>query len=281
MEIFKEIDSLKQRLQQLRSQSKSIGFVPTMGALHQGHISLVEQANKDNDITVVSIFVNPTQFNNKEDLEKYPRDPDADFALLEKNSCDIVFAPSVEEMYPEPDTRVFSLGKVAEVMEGKYRPGHFNGVCQVVSKLLAIVEPDRAYFGQKDYQQIAVVKAMVRKYMPDFEGEIVSCPIKREADGLALSSRNVHLSPEQRQSALLISKTLFEAKKMSDNGASQKQIREFIKQNIATDANLCLEYVEIADRDTLLPIPGEEPKNAVICITVYDGKTRLIDNILL
>lgn len=252
-----------------------------MGALHQGHMSLVEQANKDNDITVVSIFVNPTQFNNKEDLEKYPRDPDADFALLEKNSCDIVFAPSVEEMYPEPDTRVFSLGKVAEVMEGKYRPGHFNGVCQVVSKLLAIVEPDRAYFGQKDYQQIAVVKAMVRKYMPDFEGEIVSCPIKREADGLALSSRNVHLSPEQRKSALLISKTLFEAKEMADNGASQKQIRDFIKQNIATDANLCLEYVEIADRDTLLPIPGDKPKNAVICITVYDGKTRLIDNILL
>ncbi|MBP5503415.1 MAG: pantoate--beta-alanine ligase [Bacteroidales bacterium] len=281
MEIFKEIDSLKQRLQKLRSQSKTVGFVPTMGALHQGHMSLVEQANKDNDITVVSIFVNPTQFNNKEDLEKYPRDPDADFALLEKNSCDIVFAPSVEEMYPEPDTRVFSLGKVAEVMEGKYRPGHFNGVCQVVSKLLAIVEPDRAYFGQKDYQQIAVVKAMVRKYMPDFEGEIVSCPIKREADGLALSSRNVHLSPEQRQSALLISKTLFEAKKMSDKGASQKQIREFIKQNIATDANLCLEYVEIADSDTLLPIPGDKPKNAVICITVYDGKTRLIDNILL
>ncbi|MBO7142953.1 MAG: pantoate--beta-alanine ligase [Bacteroidales bacterium] len=281
MEIFKEIDSLKQRLQKLRSQSKTVGFVPTMGALHQGHMSLVEQANKDNDITVVSIFVNPTQFNNKEDLEKYPRDPDADFALLEKNSCDIVFAPSVEEMYPEPDTRVFSLGKVAEVMEGKYRPGHFNGVCQVVSKLLAIVEPDRAYFGQKDYQQIAVVKAMVRKYMPDFEGEIVSCPIKRETDGLALSSRNVHLSPEQRKSALLISKTLFEAKEMADNGASQKQIRDFIKQNIATDANLCLEYVEIADRDTLLPIPGDKPKNAVICITVYDGKTRLIDNILL
>ena len=281
MEIFKEIDALKQRLQKLRSQSKTIGFVPTMGALHQGHISLVEQAAKDNDITVVSIFVNPTQFNNKEDLEKYPRDPDADFALLEKNSCDIVFAPTVEEMYPEPDTRVFSLGKVAEVMEGKYRPGHFNGVCQVVSKLLNIVNPDRAYFGQKDYQQIAVVKALVRKYMPDFEGEIVSCPIKRESDGLALSSRNVNLSPEQRQSALLISKTLFEAKRMADDNATQKQIRDFIKKNIATDANLCLEYVEIADKETLQPIDGEYPKNAVICITVYDGKTRLIDNILL
>ena len=281
MEIYKETDLLKQRLQKLRAQSKSIGFFPTMGALHQGHISLVERAAKENDITVVSIFVNPTQFNNKEDLEKYPRDPDADFALLEKNSCDIVFAPTVDEMYPTPDTRVFSLGSVAEVMEGKYRPGHFNGVCQVVSRLFNIVEPDRAYFGQKDYQQIAVIKAMVRKYMPTFKGEIVSCPIKRESDGLALSSRNVHLSPEQRQSALLISKTLFEAKKMADNKATQKQITDFIKRSIASDANLCLEYVEIADKETLLPIADEYPKNAVICITVYDGKTRLIDNILL
>ena len=281
MEIYKETDLLKQRLQKLRAQSKSIGFVPTMGALHQGHISLVERAAKENDITVVSIFVNPTQFNNKEDLEKYPRDPDADFALLEKNSCDIVFAPTVEEMYPTPDTRVFSLGSVAEVMEGKYRPGHFNGVCQVVSRLFNIVEPDRAYFGQKDYQQIAVIKAMVRTYMPGFKGEIVSCPIKRESDGLALSSRNVHLSPEQRKSALLISKTLFEAKKMADSKATQKQITDFIKRSIASDANLCLEYVEIADKETLLPIADEYPKNAVICITVYDGKTRLIDNILL
>ena len=280
MEIYKETDLLKQRLQKLRAQSKSIGFVPTMGALHQGHISLVERAAKENDITVVSIFVNPTQFNNKEDLEKYPRDPDADFALLEKNSCDIVFAPTVEEMYPTPDTRVFSLGSVAEVMEGKYRPGHFNGVCQVVSRLFNIVEPDRAYFGQKD-QQIAVIKAMVRKYMPGFKGEIVSCPIKRESDGLALSSRNVHLSPEQRKSALLISKTLFEAKKMADSKATQKQITDFIKRSIASDANLCLEYVEIADKETLLSIADEYPKNAVICITVYDGKTRLIDNILL
>ena len=281
MEIYKETDLLKQRLQKLRAQSKSIGFVPTMGALHQGHISLVERAAKENDITVVSIFVNPTQFNNKEDLEKYPRDPDADFALLEKNSCDIVFAPTVDEMYPTPDTRVFSLGSVAEVMEGKYRPGHFNRVCQVVSRLFNIVEPDRAYFGQKDYQQIAVIKAMVRKYMPTFKGEIVSCPIKRESDGLALSSRNVHLSPEQRKSALLISKTLFEAKKMADNKATQKQITDFIKRSIASDANLCLEYVEIADKETLQPIATEYPKNAVICITVYDGKTRLIDNILL
>jgi len=281
MEIFYEIEPLKKRLAQLRAQGKSIGFVATMGALHLGHVSLVEKSNQDNDITAVSIFVNPTQFNNKEDLEKYPRNLEADIHLLEENEADIVFAPAVSEMYPQPDNRQFEIGAVAEVMEGKYRPGHFNGVCQVVSKLLNIMEPDNAYFGQKDYQQIAVIRTMVKKYMPDFKGKIISCPIKRESDGLALSSRNQHLSAEQRVSALLISKTLFKAKEMSDKGATQKELVDYIKKSIATDANLCLEYVEIADKDTLQPIKGDLPKNAVICITVYDGKTRLIDNILL
>ncbi|MBR4267623.1 MAG: pantoate--beta-alanine ligase [Bacteroidales bacterium] len=281
MEIFYEIEPLKKRLAQLRAQGKSIGFVATMGALHLGHVSLVEKSNQDNDITAVSIFVNPTQFNNKEDLEKYPRNLEADIHLLEENEADIVFAPAVSEMYPQPDNRQFEIGAVAEVMEGKYRPGHFNGVCQVVSKLLNIMEPDNAYFGQKDYQQIAVIRTMVKKYMPDFKGKIISCPIKRESDGLALSSRNQHLSADQRVSALLISKTLFKAKEMSDKGATQKELVDYIKKSIATDANLCLEYVEIADKDTLQPIKGDLPKNAVICITVYDGKTRLIDNILL
>lgn len=281
MEVFYEIEPLKKRLATLRAQGKSIGFVATMGALHLGHASLVEKSNQDNDITAVSIFVNPTQFNNQEDLEKYPRNLEADIKLLEENEADIVFAPSVSEMYPEPDTRQFEIGPVADVMEGKFRPGHFNGVCQVVSKLLQIMEPDNAYFGQKDYQQIAVIRAMVKKYMRDFKGNIVSCPIKREQDGLALSSRNQHLSQEQRVSALVISKTLFAAKELAGKGASQKEITDFIKQQIATDANLCLEYVEIADKDTLQPISGDAPKNAVICITVYDGKTRLIDNILL
>ena len=281
MEIFYEITPLKKKLAALKSQSKKIGFVATMGALHAGHISLVETSNRENDITVVSIFVNPTQFNNKEDLEKYPRNTEADIRLLEDNECDIVFIPSVEEMYPEEDTRVFELGSVAEVMEGKFRPGHFNGVCQIVSKLLDIISPDNAYFGQKDYQQIAVVKAMVKKYMPKFKGNIVPCPIKREADGLALSSRNSHLNPEQRKSAVLISKTLFKVKEMSDNGATQKEITDFVKKNIATDANLCLEYVEIADKDTLLPVEGNLPVNAVVCVTVFDGSTRLIDNSLL
>ncbi len=281
MEIFYEIEPLKKRLAALRRQGKKIGFVATMGALHKGHASLVEISNRENDITAVSVFVNPTQFNNKEDLEKYPRTLDADVKLLEEYEADILFAPSVDEMYPEEDTRQFEIGTVAEVMEGKFRPGHFNGVCQVVSKLFNIMEPDHAYFGQKDYQQIAVLKAMVNKYMPEMKGKIVSCPIKRADDGLALSSRNQHLSQEQRTSALLISKTLFEAKEMSDKGASQKEITEYIKKQIASDANLCLEYVEIADKDTLQPIPDSKPKNAVICITVYDGKTRLIDNILL
>lgn len=281
MEIFYEIEPLKKRLAALRRQGKKIGFVATMGALHKGHASLVEISNRENDITAVSVFVNPTQFNNKEDLEKYPRTLDADVKLLEEYEADILFAPSVDEMYPEEDTRQFEIGPVAEVMEGKFRPGHFNGVCQVVSKLFNIMEPDHAYFGQKDYQQIAVLKAMVNKYMPEMKGKIVSCPIKRADDGLALSSRNQHLSEEQRASALIISKTLFGAKEMSDKGATQKEITDYIKKQIASDANLCLEYVEIADKDTLQPIPGDKPANAVICITVYDGKTRLIDNILL
>ncbi|MCQ2249957.1 MAG: pantoate--beta-alanine ligase [Bacteroidales bacterium] len=281
MEIFYEIEPLKKRLAALRRQGKKIGFVATMGALHKGHASLVEISNRENDITAVSVFVNPTQFNNKEDLEKYPRTLDADVKLLEEYEADILFAPSVDEMYPEEDTRQFEIGPVAEVMEGKFRPGHFNGVCQVVSKLFNIMAPDHAYFGQKDYQQIAVLKAMVNKYMPEMKGKIVSCPIKRADDGLALSSRNQHLSEEQRASALIISKTLFGAKEMSDKGATQKEITDYIKKQIASDANLCLEYVEIADKDTLQPIPGDKPANAVICITVYDGKTRLIDNILL
>ena len=281
MEIFYEITPLKKKLAALKSQNKKIGFVATMGALHAGHISLVETSNRENDVTVVSIFVNPTQFNNKEDLEKYPRNTEADVRLLEENECDIAFIPTVSEMYPTEDTRIFELGSVAEVMEGKYRPGHFNGVCQIVSKLLDIINPDNAYFGQKDYQQIAVVNAMVKKYMPKFKGNIVSCPVKRETDGLALSSRNSHLNDEQRQSAVLISKTLFKVKEMSDKGATQKEITDFVKKNIATDANLCLEYVEIADKDTLLPINGDLPVNAVVCVTVYDGSTRLIDNILL
>lgn len=281
MEIFKDCESLQKHLSALRQKGTTIGFVPTMGALHAGHISLVEKAGAENDISVVSIFVNPTQFNNKEDLEKYPRDSDSDFKLLEQNGCDIVFAPSVEEMYPEVDNRVFELGSVAQVMEGKFRPGHFNGVCQIVSKLLNLVKPDKAYFGQKDYQQIAVVKKMVHKYMPELKTEIVTCQIKREKDGLAMSSRNTRLTPSQRKSAVIISQTLSKAKDCFKKGGTQKEIIDTVKKGIASDVNLLLEYVEIADKDTLLPIPDSKPVNAVICITVYCGSIRLIDNVLL
>ena len=200
MKLIQTIHELRVALDVLRKEGKTIGLVPTMGALHDGHASLVKRAVAENDVVVVSDFVNPTQFNDKNDLLKYPRTLDADCALLEACGADFVFAPSVEEIYPEPDTRQFSYAPLDTVMEGKYRPGHFNGVCQIVSKLFLIVEPTRAYFGEKDFQQLAIIREMVRKY--PFDLEIVGCPIVREADGLALSSRNARLSAEQPVQAL-------------------------------------------------------------------------------
>ena len=200
MEVIRTVAGLRERVGALKASGKTIGLVPTMGALHEGHLSLVEKARGENDAVVVSVFVNPTQFNNPDDLRTYPRTEDADRALLEKAGVDFVFIPSVEEVYPEPDTRVFALGPVAEVMEGAMRPGHFNGVAQVVSKLFSMASPTRAYFGEKDFQQIAVIRQMAR--LEGFDDlEIVACPIKRAADGLALSSRNVRLTPEQRAEA--------------------------------------------------------------------------------
>ena len=207
MKLIQTINELRAELDVLRREGKTIGLVPTMGALHAGHASLVKRAVAENDVVVVSDFVNPTQFNDKNDLLKYPRTLDADCKLLEACGAAFVFAPSVEEIYPEPDTRQFSYAPLDTVMEGKYRPGHFNGVCQIVSKLFLIVEPTRAYFGEKDFQQLAIIREMVRKY--PFNLEIVGCPIVRESDGLALSSRNARLSAEQRVQALQISKTLF------------------------------------------------------------------------
>ena len=207
MELIQTVHELRAKLDVLRKAGKTIGLVPTMGALHAGHASLVKRAVAENDVVVVSDFVNPTQFNDKNDLIKYPRTLDADCKLLESCGVTFVFAPSVEEIYPEPDTRSFSYAPLDTVMEGKFRPGHFNGVCQIVSKLFLIVEPTRAYFGEKDFQQLAIIREMVRKY--PFNLQIVGCPIVRESDGLALSSRNARLSAEQRVQALQISKTLF------------------------------------------------------------------------
>ena len=272
MKVVNSIKELRENLSQERLEKRSIGLVPTMGALHAGHISLVERCVRENDVCVVSVFVNPTQFNDKHDLETYPRTLEADCALLEAAGCHYVFAPSVEEMYPEPDTRVFNLGRVAEVMEGAMRPGHFNGVAQVVSKLFYIVEPDNAYFGEKDFQQIAVIRAMVKQL--NIPVKINACPIKREADGLALSSRNTRLTPELRQKAPLIARTLKESTTFAP-GKSVQEVIDFVVNTINADPDMRVEYYEIVDGNK----DWSETDYPVGCITVFCGEVRLIDNI--
>ena len=277
MNIVHTIKDLQAALEALRAQGKTVGLVPTMGALHAGHASLVKRCVAENDVTVVSVFVNPTQFNDKNDLAKYPRTLDADCRLLEACGATFAFAPSVEEMYPEPDTRHFSYAPLDTVMEGAFRPGHFNGVCQVVSKLFDIVKPDRAYFGEKDFQQLAIIREMVRQM--HFPLEIVGCPIVREEDGLALSSRNMRLSAEERQQALHISKTLFESR---DYAATHTvaETQRFVEDSIAAVSGLRLEYFELVDGDTLQKIANwEDTDYAVGCITVFCGEVRLIVNI--
>lgn len=279
MEIINSVKELKDKLYIHKSQKRSIGLVPTMGALHKGHISLVEKCSKENDITVVSIFVNPTQFNDKKDLERYPRTLEADCKLLGNIKVDIVFAPSVEEIYPEPDTRTFSYPPTDTIMEGKYRPGHFNGVCQIVSKLFDFVEPDKAYFGEKDFQQVAVIKAMVKD--KKYSIEIIQCPIIRENDGLALSSRNALLTSQERLIAVNISKVLKNSIEYSLSH-SLNETREWVINQINSIEGLKIEYYEIVDGETLESIENWEDSNYIVgCITVFCGSTpiRLIDNI--
>ena len=248
-----------------------------MGALHNGHLQLVKTSVANNDVTVVSIFVNPTQFNDKNDLRLYPRTLDKDCELLESVGCDYAFAPSVEEIYPTEDTRVFDLGPVAEVMEGKYRPGHFNGVAQIVSKLFDIASPDNAYFGEKDFQQIAVIRAMAAQLGYTFN--IVAVPIVREADGLALSSRNTRLTESQRRNAPKIAETLFKSRTFAANHS----VKETIDNVVATlnaVPEMRVEYYEIVDGNTLQPIADWNDSDYIVgCITVYNGEVRLIDNI--
>lgn len=277
MKLVQTINALRAELEPLRKEGKTIGLVPTMGALHAGHASLVKRAVAENDVVVVSDFVNPTQFNDKNDLLKYPRTLDADCKLLEACGAAYVFAPSVEEIYPEPDTRTFSYPPLDTVMEGKYRPGHFNGVCQIVSKLFLIVEPTRAYFGEKDFQQLAIIREMVRKY--PFSLQIVGCPIVREADGLALSSRNARLSGEQRMQALQISKTLFVSVDYA-KVHSLAETKAFVEKGIEDAEGLRLEYFEIVDGNTLQPVSSWDESGYIVgCITVFCGDVRLIDNI--
>lgn len=277
MKVIKTVRELKQAVSELKQAGKVVGLVPTMGALHAGHMSLVDRARRENDVVVVSVFVNPTQFNNKEDLRTYPRTEEQDCRMLEAAGCDIVFMPTVEEIYPEPDNRVFDLGPVAEVMEGKFRPGHFNGVAQIVSKLFSFVTPDRAYFGEKDFQQIAVIRRMVE--LEGFKLEIVACPIKREDDGLALSSRNVRLTPEQRKIAPNIAKVMAESCIFAQLHTVAETI-QYVVSNVNRFPFMEVEYYEIVDGYTLQAINDWADADYVVgCITVYCGDVRLIDNI--
>jgi len=279
MKVFSKIVDLQNALFDERKAGKSVGLVPTMGALHEGHASLVRRSVKDNDVTVVSVFVNPTQFNDKNDLKNYPRDLDADCRLLDECKADYVFAPEVEDMYPVPDTRQFEYPPVSTVMEGAHRPGHFNGVCQVVSRLFYIVRPDRAYFGEKDWQQIAVVKAMVRHLR--LPVQIVECPIVREADGLARSSRNTLLAPDERAIAPAIYKALKESVEYAKSH-TLKQTHDKVVNDIDSVEGLRVEYFSIVDGNTLQDIAEWEDSPYVVgCITVYCGRTpiRLIDHI--
>ncbi|MCH5179588.1 MAG: pantoate--beta-alanine ligase [Prevotellaceae bacterium] len=279
MQIIDTKKELKVVLDAARAEGKTIGLVPTMGALHEGHASLVSRSVKECDLTVVSVFVNPTQFNDKTDLENYPRTLDADCALLRELGTDVVFAPSVSEMYPEEDTRIFSYPPTDTVMEGAFRPGHFNGVCQIVSKLFYAVEPTRAYFGEKDFQQVAVIKAMVRDLKLNLE--ICPCPIVREKDGLALSSRNTLLTDSERKIALNISKYLFESKDFMKTH-SLAETKDFVISNINAVEGLEVQYYDIVDGDTLQTVANWDDSVSVVgCITVFCGHrpVRLIDNV--
>ena len=275
MRAFSTVSELREALLPLRD--KTIGFVPTMGALHPGHISLVNIAREQCDVVVVSVFVNPTQFNDKNDLKNYPRTPEADAAMLEAAGVDFVLFPSVEEIYPEPDTRVFDFGQLDKVMEGATRPGHFNGVAQVVSRLFAIVEPTKAYFGEKDFQQIAIVRSMVEQLNIDVE--IIDCPIIREQDGLARSSRNVLLTEAHRQAAPRIYAALSAMADHIDT-MSAAELEKWATEQIEQSELLKVIYLHIVDPKTLQRLDTLEGE-ARVCVAVQAGDVRLIDNVKL
>ena len=273
------ISEARKIIQKHISEGKTIGFVPTMGALHEGHLTLIKQAASENDFVVVSIFVNPIQFNNPEDLEKYPRNLKADIQNLEATGCNLVFAPSVEEMYPEPDHTEFDFGQLDKVMEGKFRPGHFNGVAVVVKRLFEIVTPHKAYFGEKDFQQLAIIKKMVS--MLQIPVHIVSCPIVREPDGLAMSSRNARLTPEERAEAPVIHKALSGVKE-NYSWFIPDGVKQLVRGEIQESHFFRVEYVDVVDTQTLQPFEDwNDAKHAVVCVAAFIGKVRLIDNIVL
>lgn len=278
MRVVKTVGELQAIVNVQKQAGNRIGFVPTMGALHKGHLSLVEQASRQSSFVVVSIFVNPTQFNNATDLEKYPRTLDQDVALLETTPCHLVFAPSVDEIYPEPDTRVFDFGVIDKVMEGLHRPGHFNGVAQVVSRLFDIVKPQVAFFGQKDFQQLAIIAAMVKQL--NLQVEIFPCPIVREADGLAMSSRNMLLDEIQRKNVPVIAQSLLESCNFV-HSQTVNEVIEYVTNRVNKMPGLQVEYFDIVDGVTLQAIDKWDESDYIVgCIAVFAGKIRLIDNII-
>jgi pantoate--beta-alanine ligase len=276
---FSLIKDLKKELDKSRKKGKSIGFVPTMGALHDGHISLISRSRKENDITVCSIFVNPVQFNNKNDLEKYPRNVSLDIKILEQAGCDVTFTPEVEEIYPDGPETSFEIdfGFLERTLEGKFRPGHFKGVAIVVNKLFGIVEPDKAYFGRKDYQQLLIIRKMAGKL--GIPVEIVACDTVREPDGLAMSSRNLRLTIRERTIAPVIHEMLLQVREKAGT-MPVKELKNWVVKRIQKHPELTLEYFEIADSETLMPVmKWDQAQKAIACTAIYLGDVRLIDNI--
>lgn len=280
MEIIKQIPEIRAALRLLRADFKSISLIPTMGALHRGHLELIRQAKAESDVVVVSIYVNPTQFNNPLDLEKYPRDLPSDLKLLESEGVDFVFVPDDKIMYPSPMSIAFTFFGLDEILEGAYRPGHFNGVAVVVSKLFHIIAPDLAYFGQKDLQQVSVVRQLVRDL--NFDVKIIVVPTVREADGLALSSRNQRLNPNQREQAPILYSSLIFAKTELLRGVPWFEVHEIVKANFKTASAVDLEYLQLVDVEGFVLAKERDPKiKQALCIAAYLGDVRLIDNLML
>lgn len=280
MLIFDTKSALNEHLSSIKSHGKPIGFVPTMGALHKGHVSLITLSKQANLYTVCSIFVNPTQFNDKNDLENYPRTPQLDHQMLKEAGCDVLFAPTVSEIYPTEDKRQFDFGHLDHILEGKHRPGHFLGVAKVVSILFDIVKPDKAFFGSKDYQQVMVIQELVKQlHLPI---QIVACPIIREEDGLAMSSRNMRLTVEERKAAKLLPELLNKAKIMKANGATLDEIKHFVVSSLSQNPIYKLDYFEVCNPENLIIHSTIEPKtSAIALIACFVGKIRLIDNLIL
>jgi len=277
MQIFTKIEALKAFLKQKRANKQTIGLVPTMGALHAGHLFLVESSKAENQVTVGTVYVNPTQFNNASDLDKYPRSIDSDMELLEKGGCDALFYPDNQEMYAKTSTVKIEFGDLDKILEGKFRPGHFSGVALVVSKLFNIVQPDVAYFGQKDFQQFKIIEKLVAELK--FNLQLKQMPIFREPDGLAMSSRNTRLNEEARKKAVVFFQSLTEAKKLLKQGEKIARVREIVKQKCEAIEGVKLEYFELTNTENLKPVESVTDKT-VLLIAGFVGEVRLIDNLL-